>query len=307
MRSYFLASMFIVIGCGGSHKSSENDMSVADMTAGDDLRAATHDDLAGPIDGGYSYVTDGGATCFEPTPGYYPFANIGIYSANSTNSTANHRTEVDIEFGSATQPTVLTSTVLGCGTFSNPIKQPIGGVPPQNSTVVVESGGTVGVSGGTQPIYVTPDSHDQYTYTNDSLILPAGAQLGVDVGGACDIAAAHFDVAVPNEKLTAPLANDTVSRASDYTVKWTPSNGTVYFQFQAPNNTGVSCAFDATVGDGVISAAIMGTLAAGTANVAVWNYAYYDRTDHGRPYQVFVSSEVTQPDGTRVPFQVTLQ
>ncbi len=299
--------MFIAVGCGGSHKDTEDDMSVADMAAIDDLAVTRLSDLPITITDGGSYVTDGGSTCLEPKSGYYPYASIGIYTGNSSNSTGSPRTLVNIGFGSADQPSVLTSTVLGCGSFASPVKQPVGAVPPTGAKTLADSGGTVTISGGSQTVYVSPDSSDRYAYSSDGLLFPSGAQLGVDVGGACDIAPVHFDVAVPNDKMSAPLDSDTVSRASDYTVKWTPSNGTFYFQFQAPNNTGVSCAFDATTGSGTISAALMGQLAAGTTNVAAWTYAYYDTVDHGRPYQVFVSADVMRPDGTRVPVAVTLQ
>ena len=275
MRYVLLATLF-VFGC------SDESHPIADMAAPADLGRAVPD-LYG------LEPTDGGGNCLTVMPaGYHPYVAIELFGHTASDAPVQQISEVWASIGIATGSDVAPAG-FGCQVdvpFTGP-----------NSMSLQESGGSITVSGGTRAITFEPDANDNYAFYDKSALWPGNTQLGIDIGGACDVPSKHFDLLMPKSiVLMTPAPNAVVSRGSDLDVTWTPGSGTVHLSL-ANAGVGVSCVFDASIGSGTIPKATLAKLSLGSASLGMELGSEVFNNENGRTYRVSTTADILLPNG----------
>jgi hypothetical protein len=274
MRHLILATLF-VFGC------SNESHPIADMAAPADLTAVR--DLYG------LEPTDGGGSCLTVMPaGYHPYVAIELFGHTASDALVQQISSVWASIG------ISTGSAIPPAGFGCQVDVPFTG---PNSMSLEESGGSITVSGGTRVITFEPDANDDYAFYDKDALWPGNAQLGIDIGGACDVPAKHFDILMPKSVvLMTPAANAVVSRNSDLTVTWTPGSGRLGLSLSDASG-GVSCAFDASTGSGTIPTAMLAKLKLGAASLGMGLSSQLFTSENGRTYRVSTTADVLLPNG----------
>jgi hypothetical protein len=246
---------------------------------------------------------DGGSCVMPPSSDYHPYLSVLLMT-----QTAPHQGDTTLAWASIGYSTGIDVTPMQTGCVG--WKAASTGPTTPNAKEVHESGGTVSITGGTHPVQIAPSPVDDYVFVdNNNVVWPGGTQLGVDVAGACDVAASHFDIEMP-KAVTAlsPSANATVSRAGDLVFTWTPGAGGMLVVHLTAGGGGVDCAFDPATGSGTIPKILLQTQAAGAASYDLQLYSQILTKNGGRSYRITAGNDVLGPDGTRFPGgKLTLQ
>jgi hypothetical protein len=239
-------------------------------------------DLGGDSDAGQgapgTYTSDGGSTCLSTKPaGLYSYASIELISGSNV-------------FGNLglTDTAVFSSVPVADGkcTFVDTSVTP----PPPPVTIhrYTESGGELTITGGSFPIGIVPDADSNYTFTSQSVVFAAGAQLSLDFAGACDVPPTHLSFTYPTPAtLSAPPANATVPRASDLTVTWSTGQSGLLEAVISVGKYTLGCDFDIASGSGTIPKASLAQLPAGAATLVVTQSQFTVTSDNGRSFQIF--------------------
>ncbi len=122
-----------------------------------------------------------------------------------------------------------------------------------------------------------------------------GALLGVDIAGACDLPAGHFDIRMTKSVSvsSAPAPNATIPRTSDLALAWTPGSGTLLVELG-----GIECTFDAAAGSATIPKSLLAEMQPGAATLDLQLYDELLTTVGDRRYRITTGSDVLGPDGS---------
>jgi hypothetical protein len=181
-------------------------------------------------------------------------------------------------------------------------------VPPANgpdATETPQSGGTITVTGGAEPVSIMAADNNQYEdFASDDLIWPGGAVLTFALQGGTDVQPAQATVTMPLQTtLTAPArAGLTHARNADLQLTWSPTAGILTVDASSIGMSSVACRFDATLGKGTVPAALLSNLGAGKGKLFVEQIAETRATVGGRVVTATALTDALAPDGT--PFDL---
>jgi hypothetical protein len=142
-----------------------------------------------------------------------------------------------------------------------------------SSVVTHHSAGTLQLMGGAFPISLAPGSDNSYSAAPSPQPLWAGGETLTVVAAGADVPAFSATLTAPSPVvLSTPLHDPgtlTVDRTLDLAFAWSGGGaGTFTVTLNGPNFSNVVCSFAASLGSGVMPAALLGRLPMGTGNIS---------------------------------------